>query len=76
MTGARFWRAREYLEPDGIFCATYGDGVANIDIPALIQFHKSHGKVGMLTGARQSKRFEGIEFHKNLPRSWAALSKG
>ena len=57
MTGARLWRARKYLEPDGIFCATYGDGVANIDIPALIKFHKSHGKVGTLTGAHPPGRF-------------------
>jgi glucose-1-phosphate cytidylyltransferase len=57
MTGARLWRARKYLEPEGIFCATYGDGVANIDIPALVQFHKSHGKVGTLTGAHPPGRF-------------------
>ena len=57
MTGARLWRARKYLEPEGIFCATYGDGVANIDIPALIEFHKAHGKVGTLTGARPPGRF-------------------
>ena len=57
MTGARLWRARKYLEPDGIFCATYGDGVADIDIPALIQFHKSHGKIATLTGAHPPGRF-------------------
>jgi glucose-1-phosphate cytidylyltransferase len=57
MTGARLWRARKHLEPEGIFCATYGDGVANIDIPALIKFHKSHGKVGTLTGAHPPGRF-------------------
>jgi len=57
MTGARLWRARKHLEPEGIFCATYGDGVANIDIPALIRFHKAHGKVGTLTGAHPPGRF-------------------
>ena len=57
MTGARLWRARKHLEPEGMFCATYGDGVANIDIPALIEFHKSHGKVGTLTGAHPPGRF-------------------
>ena len=57
MTGARLWRARKHLEGEGIFCATYGDGVANIDIPALIKFHKSHGKVGTLTGAHPPGRF-------------------
>ena len=57
MTGARFWRARKYLEQDEMFLATYGDGVANIDIPKLIQFHKAHGKVATLTGAHPPGRF-------------------
>ena len=57
MTGARLWRARKHLEPEGIFCATYGDGVANLDIPALIRFHQSLGKVGTLTGAHPPGRF-------------------
>lgn len=57
MTGARLWRARKYLEGDGIFCATYGDGVANIDIPALVKFHKAHGKIATLTGAHPPGRF-------------------
>lgn len=57
MTGARLWRARQYLEPEGSFCATYGDGVGNIDLGALIRFHKSHGKVGTLTGVHPPGRF-------------------
>lgn len=40
-----------------ILCVTYGDSVANIDISALIQFRKSHGKVGTLTGERPPGRF-------------------
>jgi glucose-1-phosphate cytidylyltransferase len=57
MTGARFWRARKYLEQEELFMGTYGDGVANIDIPKLIEFHKSHGKVATLTGAHPPGRF-------------------
>lgn len=57
MTGARLWRARKYLEPEGIFCATYGDGVSNINIPKLVEFHKSHGKVGTLSGVFPPGRF-------------------
>jgi glucose-1-phosphate cytidylyltransferase len=57
MTGARLWRARQYLEADGLFCATYGDGVSNVDLKALIRFHKTHGKVATLTGARPPGRF-------------------
>ncbi|HPY29734.1 MAG TPA: glucose-1-phosphate cytidylyltransferase [Verrucomicrobiota bacterium] len=57
MTGARLWRARRYLEADGMFCAAYGDGVANVDVGALVRFHQAHGKVGTLTGARPPGRF-------------------
>ena len=57
MTGARIWRARKYLEQEGTFMATYGDGVSNLDIPALLKFHKNHGKVATLTGAHPPGRF-------------------
>ena len=57
MTGGRLWRARKYLEKEEFFCATYGDGVADIDVSALVKFHKDGGKVGTLTGARPPGRF-------------------
>jgi glucose-1-phosphate cytidylyltransferase len=57
MTGARLWRARRYLEPEGIFSLTYGDGVGNIDIGALKAFHQSHGKMATLTGVHPPSRF-------------------
>jgi glucose-1-phosphate cytidylyltransferase len=65
MTGGRLWRIRKYVEPDGIFCLTYGDGVSNIDIPALIKFHKSHGKVGTLTGVHPPGRFGELDLQDN-----------
>lgn len=54
--GARIKRVAKYLgnEP---FMATYGDGVADIDIDALLKFHKSHGKLGTFTGVRMPSRF-------------------
>ena len=57
MTGARLWRARRFLESEGAFGLTYGDGVGNIDIAALIRFHNSHDKVGTLTGVHPPGRF-------------------
>jgi len=65
MTGARIWRARRYLEPEGVFCATYGDGVADIDIAALIRFHKAHGKAGTLTGVHPPGRFGELTVKKS-----------
>lgn len=56
MTGARVRRVRRYLgrEP---FCLTYGDGLGDVDIPALLQFHRSHGKLATVTGVRPPGRF-------------------
>ena len=57
MTGARLWRARRYLESEGVFGLTYGDGVGNIDIGALKKFHQSHGKTATLTGVHPPSQF-------------------
>lgn len=43
MTGGRLKRVRKYLGEE-ISCMTYGDGVANIDIAALLAFHRNHGQ--------------------------------
>lgn len=57
MTGARLWRVRDRLAGDDLFCFTYGDGVADIDIAEVIAFHRRHGKIGTVTGVRPQGRF-------------------
>lgn len=56
-TGGRIWQVRKYLEDSEVFCVTYGDGVADIDINELVDFHRSHGRVGTVTGVRPPGRF-------------------
>jgi glucose-1-phosphate cytidylyltransferase len=56
LKGARIKRLEKYLDDD-LVMATYGDGVANIDINALVAFHKSHGKILTITGVRPPSRF-------------------
>src|SRR5512141_1378412 len=56
LTGARLWRVRRYLD-DGPFCLTYGDGLGDIDLAALVRYHRSHGKLGTVTGVRPPGRF-------------------
>ncbi|MBI4468364.1 MAG: glucose-1-phosphate cytidylyltransferase [Acidobacteria bacterium] len=56
MTGARVKRVSGYLE-DGPFLLTYGDGLGNINIDELIRFHRSHGKLGTVTGVHPAGRF-------------------
>lgn len=57
MTGARLWKVKKYLQGEDDFCLTYGDGVADVDIGKLIEFHRSHDGVGTVTGVRTSSRF-------------------
>ena len=56
MTGARIKRIEKYIHSE-LFMLTYGDGVADIDIQELLKFHKSHGKIGTVTGVSPSSRF-------------------
>ena len=56
MTGARIKKIRKYVG-DGDFMLTYGDGVGDIDINRLLEFHQSHGKVLTITGVRPPGRF-------------------
>lgn len=56
-TGHRVWRVRKYVEDTDLFCLTYGDGVADIHISQLIDFHLSHGRIATITGVRPPGRF-------------------
>ncbi len=55
-TGARIKKIEEYVDGE-TFMVTYGDGVGNIDIKELLQFHKKNGRIGTLTGVHPSSRF-------------------
>jgi glucose-1-phosphate cytidylyltransferase len=56
MTGGRVLSALKYLGNDRFLC-TYGDGLANIDLSALIKFHLSHGKKATVTAVQPLSRF-------------------
>lgn len=56
-TGARLWRVRDRLAGEALFCLTYGDGVADLDIARVVAFHQSHGKIATVTGVRPPGRF-------------------
>ncbi|WP_088281742.1 glucose-1-phosphate cytidylyltransferase [Ideonella sp. A 288] len=57
LTGGRLKRVRQYVDEEHAFCFTYGDGVSNVDIGALIQFHHRHGKQATLTAIQPPGRF-------------------
>jgi glucose-1-phosphate cytidylyltransferase len=56
MTGGRIKRVKEYLN-DETFMLTYGDGVADVNIKELVNYHKEHGKLATLTSVQPSGRF-------------------
>ncbi|MDE2493458.1 MAG: glucose-1-phosphate cytidylyltransferase [Alphaproteobacteria bacterium] len=56
MTGGRIRRVEDWIS-DGTFCLTYGDGVSDLDIDALIRFHRSHGKLATVTTIYPPGRF-------------------
>ena len=64
MTGARVKKAKDHIgnEP---FLLTYGDGLANIDIQATLDFHKKHGKLMTITSAQPDGRFGALDINEN-----------
>jgi len=61
MTGGRLKRILPYVDDDETFCATYGDGVGDVDITALVAYHRSHGKKATLTAVAPPGRFGAIQ---------------
>lgn len=57
LTGARIKRIQKYIGDDEHFMLTYGDGVGDIDIDRLLEFHRSHGRILTVTGVRPPSRF-------------------
>lgn len=62
MTGGRIKAIRSYLDENEPFCLTYGDGVADIDIKALLDFHRAHGRKGTITAVAPPGRFGALGF--------------
>ncbi|WP_363318284.1 glucose-1-phosphate cytidylyltransferase [Acidocella sp.] len=56
-TGGRLRRIRNYLGDDELFCMSYGDAVADIDIAGEIAFHRAHGKLATVAAVRPMARF-------------------
>ena len=75
MTGGRLKRVSEHLE-DETFCFTYGDGVANVDIQKLIEFHKREKRKATLTAVNPPGRFGSLEFERGKVLSFKEKPKG
>ncbi len=69
-TGGRIKRLEPHLR-GGTFLATYGDGVCDVDIRKVLEFHKSHGKIATITAVRPPARFGGLVFEGNFVREFS-----
>jgi glucose-1-phosphate cytidylyltransferase len=65
-TGGRVAAIRRYVDSDEPFCLTYGDGVADLDIGKLLDFHRSHGKIATVTAVRPPGRFGEIGMQQSV----------
>jgi glucose-1-phosphate cytidylyltransferase len=74
LTGGRIRRVADYL--DGTFCLTYGDGVSDVDIGALVRFHKAHGTEATVTAIQPEGRFGALEIAGDRVTAFEEKPKG
>lgn len=64
MTGGRIRRLQEHIGSEAFMC-TYGDGLASVDIPTLLNFHRREGRTATLTAVRPPSRFGSLDLEEN-----------
>jgi len=74
MTGGRLKRVKKYVGNE-TFMLTYGDGVSDVNINALLEFHKSHGKLATLTTVQPEGRFGVLDIKNNQINSFREKSE-
>ena len=62
LTAGRLLRLRDHLREEPIFMLTYGDGLSDVDVRALLEFHRSHGRIATMTVVRPPGRFGNVCF--------------
>ena len=76
MTGGRLRRVAEYISNEDCFCMTYGDGLANINIAELINFHKQKGLKATVTATLPPGRFGALDLKDDLVIGFKEKPKG
>lgn len=70
MTGGRVLRLKDHLKGLGTFMLTYGDGVADINVRHLLDYHRSHGKMATVTAVRPAARFGEMDLSNGIVKSF------
>ena len=76
MTGGRIKRIKDYVQNEKAFCLTYGDGISNVDINKLIDFHFKQGTLATCTTTYPPSRFGALEVVDNKVKSFKEKPKG
>jgi len=76
LTGGRLKRVAAYIKDEDAFCFTYGDGVADVNITALIAFHQQHGKLATVTAVQPAGRYGALSLEGEAVRGFIEKPQG
>lgn len=76
MTGGRLKRVKNFLDGENDFCFTYGDGVGDVDINAVIALHRKEKRLATVTAVQQPGRYGSIDFDQNQVKSFVEKPHG
>lgn len=76
LTGGRLRRVEEYVKGESAFCFTYGDGLSDVDIGKLIEFHHGHGKLATVTAVSPPGRYGALTRDGNLVIGFSEKPRG
>ena len=76
LTGGRLKRVKDYIKDEESFCFTYGDGLADVDISALVKFHHEHGKLATVTAVQPPGRYGALNIQGNVVSGFTEKPKG
>lgn len=76
LTGGRLKRVSEYVKDEEAFCFTYGDGLSDVNITHLVNFHQQHGKLATVTGVQPPGRYGALELNGQEVKGFAEKPKG
>ncbi len=76
LTGGRLKRVSDYLKDEEIFCFTYGDGLADLNISALVDYHRNHGKLATVTAVQPPGRYGSLDIDGQAVRGFIEKPKG
>lgn len=76
LTGGRLRRVADYVKEEEAFCFTYGDGIADVNITALLDFHKKHGKRATVTAVQPPGRYGALDMQGTTVKGFVEKPKG